>query len=55
VSYARRVVAEGAGAGVVTGLAAQLHRRGHEVIWIKPGVPVEAGVKRADWATVEID
>jgi catechol 2,3-dioxygenase-like lactoylglutathione lyase family enzyme len=58
----RRVVAEGAGDGVVTDMGSLLNFSftdpdggGHEVIWIKPGVPVEAGLKRANWTTVEMD
>jgi catechol 2,3-dioxygenase-like lactoylglutathione lyase family enzyme len=58
----RRVVAEGAGDGVVTDMGSLLSFSftdpdggGHEVIWIKPGVPVEAGLKRANWTTVEMD
>jgi hypothetical protein len=26
----------------------------HEVVWVKPGVPVEAGMRRAEWSTVEM-
>jgi hypothetical protein len=26
----------------------------HEVVWKKPGVPVEAGLRQAEWTTVEI-
>jgi catechol 2,3-dioxygenase-like lactoylglutathione lyase family enzyme len=26
----------------------------HEVVWIKPGVPVEAGLRCAEWRTVEL-
>lgn len=60
----RRVVAEGAaeGDGVVTDMGSLLlfsftdpDAGRHEVVWVKPGVPVEAGLKRADWTTVEMD
>jgi hypothetical protein len=27
----------------------------HEVVWKKPDVPVEAGIRQADWTTVEMD
>ena len=26
----------------------------HEVVWVKPGVPVEAGLRRVEWTTVEM-
>jgi hypothetical protein len=26
----------------------------HEIIWVKSGVPSEAGLRRADWTTVEM-
>ena len=58
----RRVVAEGAGDGVVTDMGSLLSFSfadpdggAHEVIWVKPGVPPDAGIKRADWRTVELD
>ena len=58
----RRVVTEGAGDGQVTDMGSLLtfgftdpDGGRHEVIWIKPGIPVEAGLKRADWTTVELD
>jgi hypothetical protein len=57
----RRVVAEGAGDGVVTDMGSLLNfgftdpdGGQHEVIWVKPGVPVEAGLRRAEWSTVEV-
>ena len=57
----RRVVAEGAGDGVVTDMGSLLifsfndpDAGRHEVVWAKPGVPVEAGLKRAEWTTVEM-
>ena len=58
----RRVVAEGADDGVVTDMGLLLlfsftdpDQGRHEVVWMKPGVPWEAGLKRADWTTVEMD
>jgi catechol 2,3-dioxygenase-like lactoylglutathione lyase family enzyme len=58
----RRVVAEGASDGVVTDMGSLLiftfadpDEGRHEVVWKKPGVPIEAGLKRADWTTVKID
>ncbi len=57
----RRVVAEGAGDGVVTDMGSLLifsfndpDAGRHEVVWAKPGVPVEAGLRRAEWTTVEM-
>ena len=57
----RRVVAEGAGDGVVTNMGSLLNfgftdpdGGQHEVIWVKPGVPVEDGLRRAEWSTVEV-
>ncbi len=57
----RRVVAEGAGDGAVTDMGSLLNAGftdpdggEHEVVWVKPGVPVEAGPRRADWTTVEM-
>lgn len=58
----RRVVAEGASDGVVTDMGSLLlfsftdpDGGVQEVVWVKPGVPVEAGLRRADWTTVELD
>jgi catechol 2,3-dioxygenase-like lactoylglutathione lyase family enzyme len=58
----RRVVAEGASDGVVTDMGALLlfnftdpDQGRHEVVWAKPDVPVEAGLKRADWTIVEME
>ena len=58
----RRVITEGAGNGVVTDMGALLSfgfadpdGGRHEVVWVKPGVPARALLKRADWAMVEID
>jgi predicted lactoylglutathione lyase len=57
----RRVVAEGAGDGVVTDMGSLLNfgftdpdGGQHEVIWAKPGIPVEVGLRRAEWRTVEL-
>jgi catechol 2,3-dioxygenase-like lactoylglutathione lyase family enzyme len=56
-----RVVSEGAGDGVVTDMGSLLNfgftdpdGGQHEVIWVKPGVPVEAGLRRAEWSTIEM-
>jgi catechol 2,3-dioxygenase-like lactoylglutathione lyase family enzyme len=57
----RRIVAEGASDSVVTDMGSLLlfsfldpDEGRHEVVWRKPGVPVEAGLRRAEWRTVEI-
>jgi hypothetical protein len=57
----RRVVAEGVGDGVVTDMGSLLNfgftdpdGGQHEVIWVKPGVPVEAGLRRAERRTLEL-
>ena len=57
----RRVVAEGAGDGSVTNMGSLLNAGftdpdggEHEIIWVKPGVPVETGARRAEWRTVEL-
>jgi catechol 2,3-dioxygenase-like lactoylglutathione lyase family enzyme len=57
----RRVVEEGAGDGAVTDMGSLLNfgftdpdGGEHEVVWVKPGVPVEAGLRRAEWSTVEM-
>lgn len=57
----RRVVAEGAGDGAVVDMGSLLifvftdpDAGEHEVLWNKPGVPVEAGLKRSEWTTVEM-
>ena len=56
----RRVVAEGAGDGAVTDMGSLLNfgftdpdGGQHEVVWVKPGVPLEAGLRRAEWSTIE--
>src|ERR687893_262359 len=57
----RRVVAEGAGDGAVTDMGSLLNagftdpdRSEHEVVWVKPGVPVEAGLRRAEWSPARL-
>ena len=57
----RWVVAEGAGDGAVTDMGSLLNfgftdpdGGEHEVVWVKPGLPVEAGLRRAEWTTVEM-
>jgi len=56
----RRVVGEGAGDGAVTDMGSLLNLGftdpdggEHEITWVKPGVPVGAGLRRAEWRTVE--
>ena len=56
----RRIVAEGAGDGAVTDMGSLLNLGftdpdggEHEVVWVKPGVPVKAGLRRAEWSTAE--
>ena len=58
----RRLVAEGASDGIVTDMGAIIiftftdpDQGSHEVVWIKPDVPIEAGLKRVDWTTVEME
>jgi hypothetical protein len=29
------------------------HGGQHEVVWVKPGIPVEVGLRRAEWSTIE--
>ncbi len=57
----RRIVAESAGDGVVTDLGALLSTTftdpdggEHEVVLVKPGVPLEASLRRT-WKTIEMD
>jgi catechol 2,3-dioxygenase-like lactoylglutathione lyase family enzyme len=54
----QRLVAEGASDGVVTDMGSLLllsfrdpDGGGHEVVWVKPGVPVAQGIRRAEWTT----
>jgi catechol 2,3-dioxygenase-like lactoylglutathione lyase family enzyme len=58
----RRLMAEGACNGEVTDMGSLYlltftdpDMGSHEVVWVKPGVPVEEGAMRADWTTVEMD
>ncbi len=58
----RRVVAEGANDGRVVDMGSlwiftftDPDGGAHEVVWMKPGVSVEATQGRADWTTVEMD
>jgi catechol 2,3-dioxygenase-like lactoylglutathione lyase family enzyme len=57
----RRLVAEGALDSVVTDMGSMLifsfldpDEGRHEVVWRKPGVPTEAGLRRVEWRTVEL-
>lgn len=58
----RRVMAEGVDDGIVTDMGSIIifsftdpDRGRHEVVWVKPDVPVNAGIKRAEWKTVEMN
>ncbi|MEX2425802.1 MAG: VOC family protein [Thermomicrobiaceae bacterium] len=58
----QRVMAEGAGDGVVTDMGSLLlfgfmdpDGAQHEVVWIKPDVPIDDALPRAEWKTVEMD
>jgi hypothetical protein len=60
-SRTNRPVAELKRDGVVTDMGSLLNfgftdpdGGQHEVIWVKPGVPVEAGLRRAEWRTIEM-
>jgi catechol 2,3-dioxygenase-like lactoylglutathione lyase family enzyme len=57
----RRIIAEGASDSVVTDMGSMLlfsfldpDEGRHEVVWVKPGIPVEAGLRRAEWRTAEM-
>ena len=57
----RRLEAEGALDSVVTDMGSMLifsfldpDEGRHEVVWRKPGVPVETGLRQAEWKTVEL-
>jgi catechol 2,3-dioxygenase-like lactoylglutathione lyase family enzyme len=57
----RRVVAEGAADGEVIDMGSLLNfgftdpdGASHEVVWAKPGVPVERGIRRSEWTTVDL-
>ena len=54
------VVAEEAGDGVVTDMGSLLNfgftdpdGSQHELVWVKPGLPVGAGLRRAEWSRFE--
>jgi catechol 2,3-dioxygenase-like lactoylglutathione lyase family enzyme len=56
----RRVMDAGAGDGLVTDMRSILSfgfidpdGNGHEVIWVKPGVPDDQMLERSDWTTIE--
>jgi catechol 2,3-dioxygenase-like lactoylglutathione lyase family enzyme len=56
-----RLAAEGSLDSVVTDMGSMLlfsfldpDEGRHEVVWRKPGVPVEAGLRQAEWKTVEL-
>jgi hypothetical protein len=58
----RRLVAEGASDGAVTDMGSLLllgftdpDGGAHEVAWVKPGVPVGQGLRRAEWTRVQLD
>ena len=58
----RRLEAEGALDSVVTDMGSMLifsfldpDEGRHEVVWRKTGVPVEAGLRQAEWKTVELN
>jgi catechol 2,3-dioxygenase-like lactoylglutathione lyase family enzyme len=55
----RRVIAEGAGDGLVADMGSLLNLGftdpdggEHEIIWVKPGVPVEKGFRKAEWTYI---
>ena len=57
-----RIIAEGAGPGVVTDMGAALSVGftdpdgvGHEVMWVRPGQTADAMLPRADWTIHEYD
>jgi len=58
----RRVIAAGAGDGTVTDMGSLVSLTftdpdgaNHEVIWAKPGVPLDQSRTRATWTTVGMD
>ena len=58
----RRLVDEGASDGVVTDMGSLLllsftdpDEGRHELVWVKPGVPVAQGLRRAEWTRAELD
>ncbi|MBA2754267.1 MAG: VOC family protein [Chloroflexia bacterium] len=58
----RRVMAEGVSDGMVIDMGNLLNVGftdpdgvTHEVVWVKPGVPIESGRRRAEWTTVDME
>ena len=58
----RRLISEGASSGDVTDMGSLLNLTfadpdgaSHEVVWVKPGVPVEEGIRREAWKTLAMD
>jgi catechol 2,3-dioxygenase-like lactoylglutathione lyase family enzyme len=58
----RRIIGEGAGNGVVTDMGSLLSfgftdpdGGNHEVVWVKPGIPVESGLRRDQWTKIDVD
>jgi predicted lactoylglutathione lyase len=58
----KRVIAEGAGDGVVTDMGVLLtfsftdpDEGWHEVVWTKPEPPAGASGRRSEWTTVELE
>ena len=56
----RRVVDEGAGDGMVADMGSILNLGftdpdggEHEIVWVKPGVPTDQGVRRAEWTYIQ--
>ena len=60
-SSRRRLVAEGASDGVITDMGSLFlfsfndpDGGRHEVVWVKPGVPIDQGLRVAEWKTAEM-
>ena len=58
----RRLVEEGASDGSVTDMGSLLllsfsdpDEGRHELVWVKPGVPVAQGLRRAEWTRADLD
>lgn len=58
----RRLVDEGASDGTVTEMGSLLllsfsdtDEGRHELVWVKPGVPVAHGLRRAEWTRADLD
>jgi len=58
----RRLVEEGASDGTVTDMGSLLllsfsdpDEGRHELVWVKPGVPVAQGLRRAEWTRSDLD